>query len=41
VVETGLRQRIDQRDLTRGGDGPFLDLKAFARTFLGDANGVG
>ena len=41
VVEAGLRQSIDQRDLARGGNWPFLDLEALARTFLGDANGAG
>ena len=39
AVEAGLRQRIDQRDLARGRDRAFLDLKAFARAFLGDVHG--
>ena len=40
AIEPGLRQGIDQRDLTRGRDRSLLDLKAFARAFLGDVNSV-
>ena len=39
MVEAGLRQRVDQRDLARGRDRAFLDLKTFARPFFGDVNG--
>ena len=41
AFKPGPRQGVDQRDLARGGDGAFFDLKAFARAFLGDTNGAG
>src|SRR4029077_10051785 len=40
LVEAGLRQRVDQRDLARGRDGAFLELKALARAFLGDVHAL-
>ena len=40
VVEPGLGQRLDQRDLVGGGDRAGLDLEALARAFLEDVDAV-
>jgi DNA polymerase III subunit gamma/tau len=40
VLDAGLRQRIDELDLARGRNRPFLELKAFARTLLVNVYGL-